>query len=92
MEFSSSTIMFTVSGIVLGFIIAKLFEKSNAAKIIEDAKKQASSILKSADKEGESLKKDKILQAKEKFIELKSEHEKHILNREKVKVDLTSVS
>ena len=29
------------------------------------------------------LKKDKILQAKEKFIELKSEHEKVILNREK---------
>ena len=82
MEFSSSTIMFTVSGIVLGFIIAKLFEKSNAAKIIEDAKKQASSILKSAEKEGESLKKDKILQAKEKFIELKSEHEKVIYARE----------
>jgi len=74
--------MFTVSGIVLGFIIAKLFEKSNAAKIIEDAKKQASSILKSAEKEGESLKKDKILQAKEKFIELKSEHEKVIYARE----------
>ena len=82
MEFSSSTIIFTVSGIVLGFIIAKLFEKSNAAKIIEDAKKQASSILKSADNEGESLKKDKILQAKEKFIELKSEHEKVIYARE----------
>ena len=82
MEFSSSTIIFSVSGIVLGFVIAKIFEKSNAAKIIEDAKKQASSILKSADKEGESLKKDKILQAKEKFIELKSEHEKVIYARE----------
>ena len=83
MEFSSlTTIIFSVSGIVLGFVIAKIFEKSNAAKIIEDAKKQASSILKSADKEGESLKKDKILQAKEKFIELKSEHEKVIYARE----------
>jgi ribonuclease Y len=68
--------------ILIGFIIAKIFEKSNAAKIIEDAKKEASSILKSADKEGESLKKDKILQAKEKFIELKSEHEKVIYARE----------
>jgi ribonuclease Y len=82
MELSSLTIIFSVSGIVLGFVIAKIFEKSNAAKIIEDAKKQASSILKSADKEGESLKKDKILQAKEKFIELKSEHEKVIYARE----------
>ena len=82
MEPSSLTIIFSVSGIVLGFVIAKIFEKSNAAKIIEDAKKQASSILKSADNEGESLKKDKILQAKEKFIELKSEHEKVIYARE----------
>ena len=82
MELTSSTIIFSLCGILIGFIIAKIFEKSNAAKIIEDAKKQASSILKSADKEGDSLKKDKILQAKEKFIELKSEHEKVIYARE----------
>ncbi|MDC1371250.1 ribonuclease Y [Flavobacteriaceae bacterium] len=82
MELTSSTIIFSLCGILIGFIIAKIFEKSNAAKIIEDAKKEASSILKSADKEGESLKKDKILQAKEKFIELKSEHEKVIYARE----------
>ncbi len=82
MELTSTTIIFSLSGIAIGFVIAKIFEKSNAAKIIEDAKKQASSILKSADKEAESLKKDKILQAKEKFIELKSEHEKVIYARE----------
>ena len=67
MELTSSTIIFSLCGILIGFIIAKIFEKSNAAKIIEDAKKEASSILKSADKEGESLKKDKILQAKRKY-------------------------
>ena len=82
MELTSTTIIFSLCGIVIGFIIAKIFEKSNAAKIIEDAKKEASTILKSANKEGESLKKDKILQAKEKFIELKSEHEKVIYARE----------
>jgi ribonuclease Y len=82
MELTTLTIIFSLCGIVIGFIIAKIFEKSNAAKIIEDAKKEASTILKSANKEGESLKKDKILQAKEKFIELKSEHEKVIYARE----------
>ena len=82
MELTTSTIIFSLCGIVIGFIIAKIFEKSNAAKIIEDAKKEASTILNSANKEGESLKKDKILQAKEKFIELKSEHEKVIYARE----------
>ena len=38
---------------------------------------------KEANSEGESIKKDKILQAKEKFIELKAEHEKVILSRDK---------
>ena len=72
-----------VLGIVLGYIIAKTLEKNNASKLIKDAKNEANSILKSANSEGESIKKDKILQAKEKFIELKSEHEKVILSRDK---------
>lgn len=72
-----------VAGLILGFVIAKMLEKSNASQVIKSAKKNAASILKSAKVEGESIKKDKILQAKEKFLELKSEHEKVILNRDK---------
>lgn len=72
-----------IVGIILGFIIAKLMERNNASKLIKNAKKSASSIIKDAKNEGESLKKDKILQAKEKFIELKSEHEKVINARDK---------
>jgi ribonuclease Y len=72
-----------VLGIVLGYIIAKALEKNNASKLIKDAKSEANSILKDAKSEGESIKKDKILQAKEKFIELKAEHEKVILSRDK---------
>jgi len=40
-------------------------------------------ILKTAKKDGENIKKDKIFQAKEKFLELKAEHEKVILGKEK---------
>ncbi|MBR9845156.1 MAG: ribonuclease Y [Algicola sp.] len=72
-----------VLGLILGYIIAKSLEKSNASKLIKDAKNEADSILKQAKNDGESIKKDKILQAKEKFIELKSEHEKVILSRDK---------
>ena len=72
-----------VLGIVLGYIIAKTLEKNNASKLIKNAKNEANSILKSAKSEGETIKKDKILQAKEKFIELKAEHEKVILSRDK---------
>ena len=70
-------------GILLGFILAKVLERNNASKLIKGAKKSAAAIIKEANSEGESIKKDKILQAKEKFIELKSEHEKVILTRDK---------
>lgn len=83
----TNTILLIVGGIILGFIIgftlAKTQEKNNASKLVKNAKKEAASILKESKYEGESIKKDKILQAKEKFIELKSEHEKVILNRDK---------
>ena len=70
-------------GAIIGFIVAKMLERNNASKLIKDAKKSATSILREANSEGETIKKDKILQAKEKFIELKSEHEKVILSRDK---------
>ncbi len=80
-------IIFAVGGVILGliigFIITKRLEKNNASKLVKEAKKNAELILKEAKSEGERLKKDKILQAKEKFIELKSEHEKVILSRDK---------
>jgi ribonuclease Y len=72
-----------IIGIALGFLIAKLLERKNASQLIKSAKKIASGILKEAKSEAEAIKKDKILQAKEKFIELKTEHEKVILSRDK---------
>ena len=76
-------IIIGIVGLAVGFLIAKLIEKNNASQLVKNAKKSAASIIKEAKSDGESIKKEKILQAKEKFIELKTEHEKVILNREK---------
>ena len=70
-------------GIASGFGIAKFIEKNNLSNLVKSAKKEASSVLRDANLEGENIKKDKILQAKEKFIELKSEHEQVILTRDR---------
>jgi ribonuclease Y len=81
-----STLLVIIAGIVglaAGFAIAKLIEKSNVSNLIKNAKKEATSILKDAKVEAENIKKDKLLQAKEKFLELKSEHEKEILSKDK---------
>lgn len=72
-----------ILGLVIGFFISKAMVKSNASKLVKNAKKEAATILKDARHDGEAAKKDKILQAKEKFIELKAEHEKVILSRDK---------
>ena len=72
-----------VLGVILGYIVAKTLERSNASKLIQNAKEEANSIIRQANSEGETTKKDKLLQAKEKFIELKSEHEKTILSRDR---------
>lgn len=72
-----------VVGLAIGFVIAKMMEKGKATKTISNAKREATNILKEASKEGENIKKDKIFQAKEKFLELKAEHEKVIINKDK---------
>ncbi len=72
-----------IAGLVIGYLIAKVLEKNNASKIISNAKEQAASIKKEAELTGEAIKNEKILQAKERFIELKSEHEKVILKRDR---------
>ncbi len=83
----NNTIVLAIGGIavgaIIGFIVAKILERNNASKLVKQAQKSASSIVREAKSEGESIKKDKILQAKEKFIELKAEHEKVILSRDK---------
>jgi len=67
--------------IVLGFLIAKYIAKKKASSIVDDAKAYAKTIVKEGQAEAENIKNQKILQAKEKFIELKAEHEKHIEGR-----------
>ncbi|MDX1326744.1 MAG: ribonuclease Y, partial [Arenibacter sp.] len=79
----SIAIIMGLVGLVIGFAIAKMMEKGKASKIIANAKKEAANIVKAAKIEGENIKKDKIFQAKEKFLELKAEHEKVIINKDK---------
>jgi ribonuclease Y len=60
-----------ILGIVAGFILA-------GSKINASAKKEKENLIKEAEVKAESVKQEKILQAKEKFLQLKSEHDKSI--------------
>ena len=72
-----------VVGVGIGYFIAKMIEKNASTNMLSLAKKDAASIIKDAKLEAENIKKDKILQAKEKFLEMKAEHEQVILARDK---------
>lgn len=73
--------------LIVGALVGMLFSKSSlnskAKFIIEDAKKNAENTLEKASVQAESIKKEKQLQAKEKFLELKSQHDADIQGREK---------
>ncbi len=72
--------VFFLIAILVGFIISSGFFFIYYKYGI---KKEGIEIIKNAKKVSEQLKQDKILQAKEKFLELKVEHENVINNREK---------
>tara|TARA_B100000524_G_scaffold207014_2_gene108216 strand:- start:6005 stop:7534 length:1530 start_codon:yes stop_codon:yes gene_type:complete len=59
-------------GVLLGLFVQKMLLKSKAERIISDAESKA-----------ESIKKDKIFQAKERFLKLKQEHEAKVKERER---------
>jgi ribonuclease Y len=65
----------------------QIVQKRNSLSIIKKSEQQARRIIKKAHQESDRIKKDKMLQAKERFIELKTDHEKVIIQREKKLVD-----
>jgi ribonuclease Y len=68
-----------VIGIGLGIFI----QRRKNTKQLDDANAEAKEILNQSMREADRIKSEKMLQAKERFIELKSEHEKVIFQREK---------
>lgn len=67
-----------VGGLLLGGLLAGLFIKNNSKKIEEEAKEKAKILIREAEITAEATKKDRILEAKEKYLRLKSEFEEEV--------------
>ncbi len=67
--------------LIVGIVAGKLIFSKNTAKKLEEAQKEADKITKEALGAAETLKKEKLLEAKEKFVHLKSEHDKEVFER-----------
>ncbi len=67
--------------LIAGIILGKILFAKNTKQLIEIAEQQAQKIISDAQLQGETLKKEKQLEAKERFVQLKSEHDKEVFQR-----------
>lgn len=79
-----STIIYIIIGavaIVAGILLGKVIFAKNTQKNIEEAEAQSQKIITEGRLKAETFKKEKELEAKERFVQLKSEHDKDVLQR-----------
>jgi ribonuclease Y len=70
-----------VVAILIGIFLGKAIFSKNSKKQVEEAEEQARKLVEDAKTQAETLKDKKLLEAKEHFLQLKSEHEKETLQR-----------
>lgn len=78
------TIIYVIIGVaalVAGIILGKFIFAKNTQKQVEEAEKQAQKIIADGETKAETLKKEKLLEAKEKFVQLKADHDRDVLQR-----------
>ncbi len=81
------TVIAAIVALLIGIVAGKLIFNKDTAKLVEDAESQADRIVKDAQSQAETMKEKKMLEAKERFLQLKSEHEKDVLQRSQKLVD-----
>ena len=75
------SIIIGAAALVVGLIAGKLIFAKDTRRKIEEAELQSQTILKEAELRAETLKKEKELEAKEKFVQMKSVHDREVNER-----------
>ena len=81
MEISIMSIILGVVGLIAGVIAGRFIFAKDTKKQLEDADQQAQRIISDAQTQTETLKKEKILEAKEKYVQLKADHDKEVFEK-----------
>ncbi len=75
------TIVTGVVAVLAGLGIGKVVFSKNTAKKLAEAEDEAKKIVNDARSNAENIKKERMLEAKEKFVQLKAEHDKEVNER-----------
>ena len=81
MESNILSIIIGAIALTTGLLLGKFVFAKNTSKQIEDAENQAKKIITDGQLQAENLKKEKLLEAKEKFVQLKSDYDRDALQR-----------
>jgi ribonuclease Y len=80
-------IIIGVIALAIGIGAGKFLFAKDTRKQLDEAAQQAEKIIADARSQAETLKKEKMLEAKEKFVQLRGEHDKEVLERNKKIID-----
>jgi ribonuclease Y len=75
------SIIIALGTLIAGVVSGKFIFAKNTQKQIDDARSEAKRILAESQHEAETLKKEKMLEAKEKFVQMKADHDRDVLQR-----------
>ena len=81
MELNIISIIIGGVSLIAGTILGKVIFAKNTNKIVEEAKSEAKKLISEGQFEADRLKKEKLLEAKEKFVQMKADHDKDVLQR-----------
>jgi ribonuclease Y len=87
MDLNIITLIVAVAALVVGIIAGKFIFAKDTRKRVDEAELQAQTLIKEAELRAQTIRKEKELEAKEKFVQLKSEHEREVMERNRKVVE-----
>jgi ribonucrease Y len=80
-------IIIGAAALIVGLIVGKLIFAKNSNRKLEEAELQSQTILREAELRAETIRKEKELDAKERFVQMKSAHDKEVFEKNKKILD-----
>src|SRR5215212_8758792 len=81
MDLNIITLIIAIAALLVGIIAGKFIFAKDTRKRVDAAELQAQTLIKEAQLRGETIRKEKELEAKERFVHLKAEHDREVLER-----------